>query len=1451
MTDNRIFRPVRTFVSCTLALLLLLGGTPWGPSGPGTASAADESDSVSIALGPDPAENGITARAGDNPDGLTTGTLDGKGYWQTNRAAPGDRTLYLYMNVDDGFLYDNKDNDVYVTVEYLDRGSGSFVLQYDALSAPFKDGPLFNYKNSGLWKTKTFKLSDAKFANGTNGSDFRIGISGGGNPDDNPDLAVASVAVKKVKRSASSSQAKAYDTVYPTDDVVVADYSVADFGAKGDGVADDTQAFQDALDAARSNGGGVVFAPSGTYRIDGTLLVPTGVTLRGDWANPDANAGVVKGTVLAAYAGRGSEDGTSFIQLEPVSGVTNLSIWYPEQSAADPVPYPWTIEQLSGDSATMKNLTLVNPYNGIKIGPVWNELHYVKNVYGAALHTGIFLDFTTDIGRIEGVRLSPAYWSASGLPGAPGEAALLGYMTTHAEGIVMGRSDWEYMSDIRISGFKTGMRVTTRTGSLETANAQLYKIRIEDCNVALKIEGVNDYGLLVTDSRFEASVGDSPKAIYATEGFHSIVQFNTVTVGGSPSSAVVSEGSGVLSFENSSFENWNDGAGGYAIELKGGSLILGQSEFAKPGRHVRLTGAVQTVNAVNSGRDGTLDVANESAGAEVNVTQDARYALETLPAVASTDAAERPKPATRQLFDATAAPYRADRNGGADASSAIQQALDAAGAAGGGTVYLPAGVYRVDSPLTVPSGVELRGSWDVPHHTIGGGSVLFTRYGENPGAGTPALISLEAKAGVRGLSVYYDEQDWNAVKPYAWTIRGKGEGVYAIDTTLINSYQGLDFGTYDTSGHYIDYVAGSPLKEGIFVGGGSEGGIVRNVQFNPHYYGRNNYPNHPSTDADFDKVWSYQKENLDAFRVGDAKGEMIFNTFVYGSEYGIHFVPESSGGPEAVVIGHGTDGSKKGVYLEGAGEGGLSFVNTELVSMSTTDKVYITLEDGFDSVARFFNTSMWGDTTRSIDIKSGTARIQQSNFTTVGEKGINALGGDITLYDSYFQQPRTTHVYAGPGIDRLVVTNNLFKGGLQLANEAGTKVSGTNLVPVSLRLTRTAPDPAHPERANAKLTLANEASESPVGGKIELMQPSGYAGKFVPVRFAKLALGASVAIDLPYLANDSLKYKVTLDDGREYVAAVKLGQSFAGRAAAGTGGGGGRPRAGGVASVDGGAKSEESSKSGGDPKPGEGAKSGEDARPGGASDFPAIQVASPDQYAGGAWKGPDDLSATAAVSWDEKKLYVKVDVRDDKQSQTFKGVDIWQGDSIQLGIDLSRKDGAASRNVSELGFALNDDGTISKWRWRAPEGLPTGDLGDAVSATIARDARAGVTRYDIAIPLSALHGAGYGFDPSAPLGFSLLMNENDGSGRAGFMEYNQGIGTSKDFTLYGDLYLIRGKFADWTVPSAEAAVAKAKKSRDLTSIDAARNFVALLPDGGKKTALTAQLNALEKRPPRP
>ena len=60
-------------------------------------------------------------------------------------------------------------------------------------------------------------------------------------------------------------------------------------------------------------------------------------------------------------------------------------------------------------------------------------------------------------------------------------------------------------------------------------------------------------------------------------------------------------------------------------------------------------------------------------------------------------------------IDVTAAPYSADPTGQTDSTSVINNAIAAAALAGGGTVYFPAGTYKVSGLLVSGNNVTLRG----------------------------------------------------------------------------------------------------------------------------------------------------------------------------------------------------------------------------------------------------------------------------------------------------------------------------------------------------------------------------------------------------------------------------------------------------------------------------------------------------------------------------------------------------------------------------------------------------------------------------------------------------------------------------------------------------------------------------------------------------------------------
>ena len=903
-------------------------------------------------------------------------------------------------------------------------------------------------------------------------------------------------------------------TVYPTKDWVIADFVVTDprFGAKARPGFDNRAAFQAAIDAAYNNGGGVVYIPAGNYEFrsqqtatrkvrvrQGTeqimkdfnyqyvLNLPSGVQLRGDWADPALNKGKVLGTILEVRVGKNAPNynGTveswwndaqadnalrttytsiadRFIDMNSGTGVTNLSIWYPEQQIDDVKPYPWTLFQPSGDCATIENLTLVNAYNGFYSAP--SELHYILNSYMTALHTGIEVHVCTDIGRIENVKIDPTYWANSGLPGSPSLAKVAGYTKTNATGFNMHRSDWEYVSNLYVSDYKTGMWVGREPGYFDTPNAQFYEIHIKNCETGIYVQAVNPYGLLISNSTFGAD--KNGRAVYFYNDFKTSVQFNGVDFTG----PVVSDGSdGVISFESCTFSNYGD----YALKINNGNVLLTQSEFKKPAGHVLLGADVNTLKSVNSGYNGRLEIKNDSKSAKVEIKSGKEYLFDPIPKNVVTNIKVHPKPASGKVLkvDLPRATGFNNEQPAEDVSAQLQTALNEMKAAGGGTVYLPGGRYLVNNPIKVPSGVELRGTWDVQHHTQSGGAGIFTTYaGGAAGENGPPLIQLAEGAGIRGFTIVQlniATDGYSAMNPRKtpFLVQGQGPNVYIVNLTVGGGDKGIDLASYNTSGHYVDYFAGVLARAGIWVGGGAEGGFIRNMQLNPHYgsrlpQGGQGYP--------MISLTRFIQSNCSALKFADIKNQTIFNNFVYGSFYGIHFLKDTITGKnpgEMTVIGHGSDGCSYSLFVEDAGKNTkLIAINSELVNTRTAEPVrsYVLMGGEAntnkvhpDAALILYNSAFWGSPTIGAIINSGTVRFQQANFQRSGAPAIDNRGGKAHVYSSYFAQKMQGEATGDNVYTRLhatsvstELTNNYYISGFSENNAKPGKIYGSDIVPI-------------------------------------------------------------------------------------------------------------------------------------------------------------------------------------------------------------------------------------------------------------------------------------------------------------------------------------------------------------------------------------------------------------------
>jgi hypothetical protein len=241
-------------------------------------------------------------------------------------------------------------------------------------------------------------------------------------------------------------------------EIVVAACTPQDYGAKGDGITDDTPAFTNAIARTAALGGGVIFVPPASYAFQGTLNVPDGVTLHGDWQDWTTGSAGAVGTIFKVYAGRGLINGTPFIFLNGSTALKGVTIWYPDQNPTNIVAYPFCIGEY-GDNV-IQNVILVNLYQGIQVAPSTSGAkHIFSTVIGSPLRKGIDLDMIADISHLEDIRFNPDVWPVSQLPGAPvpgGPHAA--WMRANGTGIRILRIDGETCIDTFISGYKVGFR---------------------------------------------------------------------------------------------------------------------------------------------------------------------------------------------------------------------------------------------------------------------------------------------------------------------------------------------------------------------------------------------------------------------------------------------------------------------------------------------------------------------------------------------------------------------------------------------------------------------------------------------------------------------------------------------------------------------------------------------------------------------------------------------------------------------------------------------------------------------------------------------------------------------------------------------------------------------------------------------------------------------------------
>ena len=165
--------------------------------------------------------------------------------------------------------------------------------------------------------------------------------------------------------------------------------------------------------------------------------------------------------------------------------------------------------------------------------------------------------------------------------------------------------------------------------------------------------------------------------------------------------------------------------------------------------------------------------------------------------------------------------------------------------------------------------------------------------------------------------------------------------------------------------------------------------------------------------------------------------------------------------------------------------------------------------------------------------------------------------------------------------------------------------------------------------------------------------------------------------------------------------------------------------------------------------------------------------------------GAKPTSGEFQVEFSDKGMKLIVEVKDEKHVADSPDLKFWNYDSLQFAIDCVG-DGF---NEDILEFCVGGNGKIYKILMPVLKGdIPAkyseaGKLLTDSTAVITR--KDNVTRYEINVSSDDLYP--FVYSKSQKVRFSLLVNNNDGNGREGYLRWGNGIGNHKAAREYGTL----------------------------------------------------------------
>jgi antitoxin component YwqK of YwqJK toxin-antitoxin module len=373
--------------------------------------------------------------------------------------------------------------------------------------------------------------------------------------------------------------------------------------------------------------------------------------------------------------------------------------------------------------------------------------------------------------------------------------------------------------------------------------------------------------------------------------------------------------------------------------------------------------------------------------------------------------------------------FGASANGVTDAYAAVQAALNAAGAAGGGTVYMPAGTYFLSNMLVVPSNVTLEGA--------GPDTILLNPAGAVPGVtvngttwfATVGLIGAN-NASVQNLTIDHFTNgttsdgvimvpDGAGTKTTNSLIEGVTVKGYNTHQYLIWNLEGV--GNTIANNTIIGNVpAGAPTEqEGIEIFGGQNVAVTGN--------------NISSTGSD--GIYIVENQSAAGVPGSNFSNILVQGNTVNGARSGIMVYADQTDSGVTIVDNQISNTLSKGIYVSSAATASLSGVLVENNTISNAS--------GFGIWTEGQGSTNWSDVVLQNNIISGVGL----NYGT----GIDVNSTNTTVDANTISGASYSGISVSGAPDATVDGNTITNSGslplyVQISNSPGATLQANNVV---------------------------------------------------------------------------------------------------------------------------------------------------------------------------------------------------------------------------------------------------------------------------------------------------------------------------------------------------------------------------------------------------------------------